>query len=314
MRATKTILLITLVALVVGACRPESQGPQQPTGPTEPSEVGQVTGEQQQVMQEILAYLKQSGNTLEALAQEVQRREARERVPSPIETLAADVRVAKGLVGAARRAATAQSTQKTTAALARLGPALASLRSQIPAAVITQHLERARVAISSASAEEAVNLASAYLLGAVETAMRAPARLVPDVMKDIERAKAQVDKKNLAKGATQILAILERLTNHESIGLVERTIGAARGTQDALAREAWSVVAAELDQLDSLLAQLQRQIEGEVTPVATEEAPEAAEEEAPPEELAPEAEGTVGTIPEGAPPAEAPPTPPTTSE
>ncbi len=161
MRATKTILLITLVALVVGACRPESQGPQQPTGPTEPSEVGQVTGEQQQVMQEILAYLKQSGNTLEALAQEVQRREARERVPSPIEALAADVRVAKGLVGAARRAATAQSTQKTTAALARLGPALASLRSQIPAAVITQHLERALGAISSSSAEAAVNLASA---------------------------------------------------------------------------------------------------------------------------------------------------------
>ncbi len=299
MRTHKAVLLVAVVGLVLGACRPESQKPAKPAQPS-----AQISNQQQQLMEEILGYLKQSGSTLETLAREVQRRETLERVPSGIERLGTDVRVAKALVSAARRAATAKSTEKTAGTLGRLGPVLVGLRSQIPAALITQHLERALVAISTSSAEEAVNLASAYLLGAVDVAMKAPARLVPDVMKDIEKAKARVDGNNLTKGANQILTILERLSEHESISLVEKAIGEARSAQEAVAREAWPVVAAELDQLDRLLAELQEKIEGEVTAVEAEEVPEVEEEELAPEEAPAEAEEAMAPIPEAAAPAD----------
>ncbi len=300
MRMIKMVVIVALAGLVVGSCRPASEVPPPPVEPRAGAEVSVVD---QEVLGEIRDYLKESGNTLDALVQEVQRRETLERVPGGIAALGTDVRVAKALVGAARRAATAKGVDKTTAALNRLQPALGNLRSQIPAALITQHMERALVAISTSSAEEAVNLASGYLLKAVDVAMQSPARIVPDVMQDIEQAKSSVDKNNLGKGANQILAILDKLAGHESIEIVEKAIGEAAAAQQAVGREAWPVISAELDQLDRLLAKLQEKIEGETTTVTVEEVPEAEEEAA---ALPPVAEGEEVTGESAAPAAEAP--------
>ncbi len=299
MRMIKIVVIVALAGLVVGSCRPVSEVQPPPTA--EPRAGAEVSAVDQEVLREIRDYLKESGSTLDALVQEVQRRETLERVPGGIAALGTDVRVAKALVGAARRAATAKGVDKTTAALNRLQPALGNLRSQIPAAIITQHLERALVAISTSSAEEAVNLASGYLLKAVDVAMQSPARIVPDVMQDIERAKSSVDKNNLGKGANQILAVLNKLAGHESIEIVEKAIGEAAAAQQAVGREAWPVISAELDQLDRLLAKLQEKIEGETTTVTIEEVPEAEEEAA-----LPVAEGEEVTGESAAPAAEAP--------
>ncbi len=279
MRMIKLVVIVALAGLVGSSCRPASEVQPPAVAPRAGEEVSTAD---QEVLREIRDYLKESGSTLDALVQEVQRRETLERVPGGIAALGTDVRVAKALVGAARRAVTAKGVEKTTAALNRLYPALGNLRSQIPAALITQHLERALVAISTSSAEEAVNLASGYLLKAVDVAMQAPARIVPDVMQDIERAKASVDNNNLSKGANQILAVLDKLAGHESIEIVEKAIGEAAAAQQAVGREAWPVISAELDQLDRLLAKLQEKIEGETTTVTVEEVPEAEEEAAPP--------------------------------
>ena len=291
MRMIKLVIIVALAGLVGGACRPASEVGQPPVGPREGE---QASSAQQEVLREVLDYVKQSGSTLEALMEEVQRRETLERVPGGIEVLGTDVRVAKALVGAARRAATAKGVEKTTAALSRLQPALVNLRSQIPAALITQHLERALVAISTSSAEEAVNLASGYLLKAVDVAMQSPARIVPDVMQDIERAKSSVDKNNLGKGANEILAVLDKLAGHDSIEIVEKAIGEAAAAQQAVGREAWPVISAELDQLDRLLAKLQEKIEEETTTVTVEEAPAAGAEEAGAEPAAAATEETAG--------------------
>jgi len=278
MRMIKLVVIVALAGLVGSSCRPASEVQPPAVAPRAGEEVSTAD---QEVLREIRDYLKESGSTLDALVQEVQRRETLERVPGGIAALGTDVRVAKALVAAARRAVTAKGVEKTTAALNRLYPALGNLRSQIPAALITQHLERALVAISTSSAEEAVNQASGYLLKAVDVAMQAPARIVPDVMQDIERAKASVDNNNLSKGANQILAVLDKLAGHESIEIVEKAIGEAAAAQQAVGREAWPVISAELDQLDRLLAKLQEKIEGETTTVTVEEVPEA-EEAAPP--------------------------------
>lgn len=293
MRIIKATLLVALAGLVLGACRPQSQYQQPPVPPSGPEP---ISDQQEQMLKQIIEYQERSGSTLEALVEEMQRQEALERAPSGIQRLGSDVRVAKALVGAARRAVNAKFVDKTTAALQRLEPALVGLRSQVPAAAIAQYLERALMAISTYSEEEAINIASACLLGAVEVAMKAPARLVPDVMKDIERAKARVDHGDLTKGANQILSILEQLAEHDSIALVGKALGEARGIEQAVGREAWSVAAAGIDQLESLLSELQQQVEGETTTLAAEEEVEVEEEEAVAEEPAAEAEETAAAV------------------
>lgn len=288
MRMIKATVLLALAAVISGGCRPASQVPQVPAAPVEPEP---IDTQQQQMLQQILEYMQQSGSTLDALVEDVQRREVLARAPSGIERLGSDVRVAKALMGAARRGVTGKSAESTDAALQRLEPVLVGLRNQVPAAAITQHLERALMAISSYSQEEAINTASACLLAAVETAMGAPARLVPDVMKDIERAKAAVDHSDLTKAANQILAVLAQLAEHDSIALVDKARGEAGAIEQAIAREAWLVAGAGVDQLESLLTALQQQVEGESTAVAAEQVPET-EEEAAVEEPAVETEET----------------------
>jgi len=56
------------------------------------------------------------------------------------------------------------------------------------------------VGISNLPAQQAVSVASSSLLAAIDTAMQAPAPLVPQVVDRIEQAKAKVDDEQLQQG------------------------------------------------------------------------------------------------------------------
>jgi len=276
MRVIGSVVAVVLSILVIVGCQPEQQVAP-PVPPPEP-QAPQISTEQQQLLEEILNYTKQTGSTLEELAAEAKRREALAQAPSGVAAVDEDLRVAKALVAAARSGASNQQAEKTAAALARLEPALQALRAEIPAAVIAQHLERALVAISNLPAQQAVNAASSSLLAAIDTAMQAPAPLVPQVVDRIEQAKAEVDDEQLPKAAEQILKILTELQGDATAKLLDTAGGGVHGAQDALQREAWPVLIAELDQLEVMLSQLQEKIGEETTVIGAEQAPAAAEE------------------------------------
>ena len=253
-------VLVAVVFLFVMGCQRESRVAVSPE-PQPP----QVSSEQQELLEEILQYTRDTGSTVEQLAEEARRREALEQAPRGVAAIGDDLRVAKALVAAARSAATSKQSEKTAAALGRLAPTLTVLRSEIPAAAIAQHLERALVAISSLLAPEAVNVASGSLLAAIDTAIQAPAPLVPEVVKAVERAKSSVDANQLENAAGQILEILGKLQGDDTVEMLDRMLAGVRGAHEALSRHGWLVVTAELDQLDAALSQLQEKVGGVTT-------------------------------------------------
>ncbi len=283
MRVIGSVVAVVLCILVIVGCQPEQQvAPTVPPPLPEP-QAPRISTEQEQLLEEILEYTKQTGSTLEELAEEARRREALAQAPSGVEAVDEDLRVAKALVAAARSGAANKQAEQTTAALGRLVATLRALRAEIPAAVIAQHLERALIAISNLPAQQAVSAASSSLLAAIDTAMQAPAPLVPEVVDAVERAKSRVDDEQLQPGGEQILEILAELRDDATVKLLDTASRSVRGAQDALQRGAWPVLIAELDQLEVMLSQLQEKIGEETTVIAGEQEPaevEEAEEEA----------------------------------
>ena len=304
MRVIGSVVAVGLCVLLVVGCQPE----QQVAPPVQPPELQapRISTEQEQLLEEILAYTKQTGSTLEELAEEARRREALAQAPSGVEAVDEDLRVAKALVAAARSGAANKQAEKTAAALGRLVATVRTLRAEIPAAVIAQHLERALIAISNLPAQQAVSAASSSLLAAIDTAMQAPAPLVPEVVDSIERAKGKVDDEQLQKAAEQVLEILADLQEGTTVELLDTASGSVRGAQDALQRAAWPVLIAELDQLEAMLSHLQEKIGEETTVIAGEQEPTVAE--------AAGAEEEPGSEPRAESEAEMPPSRPAASE
>lgn len=270
-RIILSLVVVAALAVLLAGCRPVTPGPAPPPEVGAPS--GQLNPQQQQLTSEILSYLKEKETSLDALRQEIRQLRTRAEDPGGVKALGEDVRVAKALVGAARKAVSDKSEEQAAQTLQRLVPALVSLRGSLPAARITQELERALQAISSYQAEESVNVASRSLLRASDLAVKAPATLAPTVLKEIESAKAQVDKQDLAGAGDSILGILRRLGGDDSLQKADRVLAAARGAGQALDQEAWPVVTAQLDFIDALLSGLQQKIEGTTTQVTSEAAP-----------------------------------------
>jgi len=229
MRVIGSVVAVVLFILVIVGCQPEQQvAPPVPPPPPEP-QGPQVSTEQQQLLEEVQKYTEQTGTTLEELAEEAKRREALAQAPSGVAAVDEDLGVAKALVGAARSGAGNKQTEKTTAALGRLGPTLTALRAEVPAAVMAQHLERALAAISSLPASEAVSAASSSLLAVIDTAMQAPTSLVPEVVDAVERAKGKVDDEQLQQAAEEILGVLAELQDDATGKLLDSASESVRG-------------------------------------------------------------------------------------
>lgn len=281
-----SLLLLTLLL----GCRVTNEAPA--------GSGGGVTSEQQKEMQEILDYMKQKDTTLESLRQEISQLRAQESDPGGVRALSEDVRVARALVGATRRAAAEAGAPNAPAQVQRLIPALVSLRANLPAARMAQSLERALQVMESYQPQEAQNAASRNLLLATDIAMKAPATLVPTVLRDLESAKAQVDRGELAAAKSALLDILKRVAAEESLSTLDHLLAAARLTQSALDLGAIPVVQAQLDYMDQLLTGLQQKVDGALTPLTP--APATGEAAATP--ATGTAASTTATAPAAAPP------------
>lgn len=293
-RLAVTTSLATILLLSLIGCRLSSEPP---AGPS------QVSGQQEQQMAEIMAYLKEKDASLDELRNEIRELRATEDDPGGIKALKEDVRVCKALVGAARKAASEKTLPPVGNALRRLIPALTSLRAMLPAARMAEHIERALQAMESYQPQDAQSVASRSLLQTTDIAMKAPPTLAPTVIRDIESAKAQVDRSEFGAARDSLLSILERLTNEESVHSADRALAAARMAQSALDLSALGILQAQLDYMDQVLSELQQKIEGAITPLAPAQPEQGATAPAAAQPATPEAAA--------APAIAAPPTPPT---
>jgi hypothetical protein len=260
------MLTLGLALLLAGGCRLAPQTAATGAG-------GEANAQQQAQFQEMLDYLKQNNQSFEDMKQQLQQMRAQQDDPSGVRALGEDVLVAKALVNRARKAAADKKAPETEVFLERLVPALISLRASLPAAKVAEAVERATAALNSLQTDEAVKVASRDLLQAKDICVSAPPTLSPNVLKDLEGAKNQVDKADVSGASSALPAILKTLGNDEAVRAAAQALAAARGAQDALGQGAWGVVIAEFDYLDGLLATLSQKVEGASTAAAGEQPP-----------------------------------------
>ncbi len=292
------MLILGLMLLLLGGCRPASTTPAPTDTPTAESAE----------LQNLKVALEQYGGNMQALLDEVRQLKSQQEDPGGVKLLSEDLQVIKALTGAARKAASEKQVAQTGAALERLVPALISLRATLPAARVAAAVERAAAALNSYQVEDAVKIASRDLMQAKDICISAPATLSPNVLKDLESAKAQVDKQDVTGANATLLAILKTLASDESVRSAAQALAAGRGAQEALGQEAWVVVLAQLDYLDGLLAGLAQKVEGARTAIAGEQPAATAGAASPPQAPAAAPPTTEAQTPAPS----TPPTPPAT--
>jgi hypothetical protein len=290
------MLVLGLTLLVFAGCRPAE------------TTSGGENAEQNTQTNEILGTVKSTSASLQDLREEVDRLNAQQEDRSGVKALTEDLQVARALIGATRKAATDKKGPETTAALERLVPALISLRANLPAAKVTEAVERAAAALNSYQVADAVKYAAHDLLTAKDVCLNAPATLSPDVLKDLDSAKGKVDKQDVTGANEALLAILKTLGNDESVRAAAQAVATARGAEDSAGQTAYVVVLAQMDYLDTLLSTLSQKIEGAKTAVAGQQVPGTAgagAEAASNAMEAPETSNALGPAPEPAPAAPA---------
>ncbi|MCD6350957.1 MAG: hypothetical protein J7M26_02460 [Armatimonadetes bacterium] len=251
----------------------------------------------QKALQDLLRYAQETGQTLEQLQQTVARWQASQEEGAKKAAVATDLEVLSSLLAQARKAGEAKDAKAMRSALRRMNRMARGILAELPGQVIAQRAERALWALSKEPAE--TDAAAAAILYAVDAAVNArEPKLVPDVVGDLEAAKAAMGK-DVEAAKTRLLSVEDKCGRDAAALKAYNTVVALEGAFQALQREAWPVVVAELEEVEILLKDL-KQLAG-VQPAQAEAQQEAGTGQQP---AAPEAGGAANQ-PEGNPPAEA---------
>jgi len=270
-RSSIYLCLCIAVLLTLSSCRLSQQPPSvtRPTPATTTQPAVEASSERDKILQEILDYQKRTGEDIESLA--VAMRQGELAAPA----LEQDLDAARMLLRSVQDAANDQQLDTLLPLLHRLGPALRALEGDLPAAVVVRYMERALVVSQRYSGQEAINLMSSALLAARNTCQNSSfATLVPNVDGQLKSAKDNVDSAHLDRALPVIRQIIENAAAHASLTLMASCRASARGAEEAAHRQAWRVVQAELEQLDSELRKLEAEVRP--APAVTTEAPAAA--------------------------------------
>lgn len=267
------LLYLSLMFLVVVLCGCKyAPLPAEKTPEATQTPVASVDPEQKELLEGILDYQKKTGSTLDGLAKEIERRkgaEAQAMGPSPLQR---DYNVARALLVAARRAAQSELRDETAGALKRLRSTIGVMLAEAPAAQIRVFLERGILALQGSAGGVEADVASASLLAALDVALRAPdAPLVPaDIAKPLEKAKQQVDGGDYKDALKAMESLVSTCSSEATLLILIQAEGGVRGAQEAMARNAWSVVLAELDNLSDVLNRLGTELKAAPPAVETE--------------------------------------------
>jgi len=205
--------------------------------------------------------LERTGQTMEQLIAQVELQQTREAQKLGDPPVVRDLAVARAALAEAQKAATASAkdTNATAAALSRLRRVLQSIAAELPAALISQYVDRALYRLHAALSVGSSQFAEALqeLVAAYDVAHSGrPAELVPAVANELDNAIKALKKKD-PSGTVQILnEVLAKTTEHAAVKALAQAQLEAFYAQQALQRGAWAVVAAELAELENVLSEI----------------------------------------------------------
>jgi len=245
-RQWASIFLALGLVIALGSCKRADETPGATTA---------AGSDQSAQFKELDEKLRANGATLDSLLEEFKQTQLLKEAQGP--TLEKDIQVARLLLYGAQTATQGKSQADTAAVLQRLERVLNAIMAELPAAEMQLDLERALYALKQETGADAITHASGALLLAVNVGTKATLpTLVPTVVKDIESAKAKVDKKDTQGAQKAIGDLVGKVSVHTSIKCVSNALAGVRGAQEALSRQAWPVVLAELQQVDTLFGEL----------------------------------------------------------
>jgi hypothetical protein len=243
-------LLPLCFALLLPGCQ---HGPLPTAAPEKSQQQTAGESEQEKLLKEILEYQQKTGNSLESLVKEIERRKAIEQQamgPSPLER---DLMVARALLVSVRRAVNSEDREAALPLLRRLAATIDVMQAEAPAAQIRTYLERAGFALQGSTLGVEADVASASILAALDCALKSPnAALVPPIVQELEATKKKVDGGNYKEALGAILKLIGTADSHTSVRLLDQCAAGVRGAREAMERDAGLVVLAELDQLSDL--------------------------------------------------------------
>jgi len=234
-----------------------------------------VNEQQFELLQRIDEFEERTDLALDSLMKDADRRRAQESAETGA-AVAKDVQAAQSVLREAEEAAQQKKHESAAAGLARLDHIVLSMQAEVPAAVISQQVERAVAAITVAHrpADASAALLVAYDEGVREAKANATAHLVPEVLKDIERAKTYTDAGRSQEALAVLNLVLEKASQEPTAQMLEKVREGIAGAKDALGRQAWPVVQAELLELDRMLAEVASRVQPEPVAPPTVEAEE----------------------------------------
>lgn len=254
------LLIILCAAVLMGGCE-RSLAPSSLQTPQDQSAAA---------LEQIRQLQEKTGQNMAWLTEQIRRQQALQADQAGNPPLVKDLAAARYYLTQAQTAAnvSTKDDKTLTAALRPLRRVINAMAAELPAVLIAQRVDRAIYLIHSQQANGSKELTAAApeLLAASDLAVNGrPAAIVPDVLKEIEAARTAVGKGSAADALQTLQSVLDRLEADSMIGVLERAQAAVTGAQQAQARTAWPVVAAELEELDNILSGLSKTIAPEST-------------------------------------------------
>ncbi|MGC9319365.1 MAG: hypothetical protein ACP5KN_15135 [Armatimonadota bacterium] len=218
---------------------------------------GAMSAEEQQRWNELVTKiekLEERGYTLEQLIERQEKQEQAEAVPA----LDKDLMAVRSVLADAIEYSGSKRASETHDALQRLDALLRALTDDLPASRIIIHCERALAYLS----QNALNEADAELTAAYDIAHEARPQLRPAQVEQMIQSKAreQIAAGRPRDAATVVRAIIERCARHPSLETMTRVRQGLSGAMDALDRDVWPVVSAELFEMHDAITGLDESI------------------------------------------------------
>jgi hypothetical protein len=177
-----------------------------------------------------------------------------------------DLKVLGALLGWARKSATSKDPTNANAWLVRANRMARAILAELPAQQVAVQIERALAADAAQPADTAT--ASAAIGAAIDLLTKTPDQaLAPDVLQRLQAVKDRVVSDPL-NAAEELQALLAQCASDKAANWAYQITLSLSGATEAVGREAWPVVTAEIEQAEALLAKIGDAATGTPAPAA----------------------------------------------
>ncbi len=213
-----------------------------------------------EALAELLKYAQETGQSLVQIQRNLDQWRAAQQQEAQISSVEADLAVLRSLLSNARAAVDNKQVDVALGLLKRMARVARGVMAELPGQRIALRVERALMSLSGDQPDGA--RAAQAILSALDATLNArEAALVPDVVKDLEAAKAAATSD--AQAAKQhLMVVLDKCGKDQAATWAYFIVEGLDGAFGAVQREAWPVAAAELEQVEVLVKKLQTALAG----------------------------------------------------